>query len=72
LEQPCVPVALNIGVFWPKRGVYRKPGTAVVEFLEEIPPGLAQNEFMSLIETRIEAASDRLNAEAGFVNDAAS
>lgn len=67
LGQPCVPVALNIGLFWPKRGVYRKPGTAVVEFLEEIPAGLTQNEFMMLIETRIEEASDRLNAEAGFV-----
>lgn len=70
LGQSCVPVALNIGVFWPKRGVYRKPGTAVVEFLEEIPPGLPQNEFMTLIETRIEEASNRLNAEAGFVPNA--
>ena len=67
LGQPCVPVALNIGLFWPKRGVYRKPGTAVVEFLDEIAPGLPQNEFMNLIETRIEEASNRLNAEAGFV-----
>ena len=71
LGQPCVPVALNIGVFWPKRGVYRNPGVAVVEFLEEIPPGLTQNDFMRTIETRIEEASNRLNVEAGFVpNDA--
>ena len=69
LEQPCVPVALNIGVFWPKRGVYRKPGTAVVEFLEEIPPGLPQNEFMALIEERIESASNKLNEEEGFVTN---
>ena len=67
MDQPCVPVALNIGVFWPKRGVYRKPGTAVVEFLEEIPPGLPPAEFMALLEERIETASDKLNAEAGFV-----
>ena len=30
LGQPCVPVAANVGYFWPKRGVLRKPGKAVV------------------------------------------
>lgn len=67
LGQPAVPVATNIGVFWPKRGVYRKPGTAVVEFLDEIEPGLDPVAFMALIEDRIETACDKLNAEAGFV-----
>ncbi|MFA8386623.1 MAG: lysophospholipid acyltransferase family protein [Pelagibaca sp.] len=66
LGQPCVPVAANVGLFWPKRGIYRKPGIAVVEFLEPIPPGLPRHEFLKLLETRIETASDRLNAEAGF------
>ena len=64
LGQPCIPVATNIGVFWPKRGVYRKPGTAVVEFLDEIAPGMEPHAFMALIEERIETASDRLNEEA--------
>ncbi|MFP7569856.1 lysophospholipid acyltransferase family protein [Marivita sp. S2033] len=67
LKQPCVPVAANVGLFWPKRGIYRKQGTAVVEFLEPIPPGLPRAEFLALLEERIETASDRLNAEAGFV-----
>lgn len=67
LGQPCVPVATNIGVFWPKRGVYREPGTAVVEFLDPIPTGMPQAEFMALLEDRIETASDALNVEAGFV-----
>jgi len=64
LGQPCVPVATNIGVFWPKRGVHRKPGTAVVEFLDEIPTGMQPLAFMALIEEQIETASDRLNEEA--------
>ena len=64
LGQPCVPVATNIGHFWPKRGFLRKPGTAVVEFLEPIEPGLPVGEFMPLIEDGIEAASKRLLAEA--------
>ncbi len=66
LNQPVVPVATNVGVFWPKRGILRKPGTAVFEFLPRIEPGLAVDEFMDRLETDIEAASDRLNREAGF------
>ena len=66
LGQPVVPVAANVGLFWPKRGIYRKQGTAVVEFLEPIAPGLSRNEFLKLLETRIETASNKLNEEAGF------
>ncbi|WP_108484864.1 lysophospholipid acyltransferase family protein [Oceaniglobus ichthyenteri] len=67
LGQPCVPVACNVGVFWPKRGVYRKPGTAVVEFLEPIPPGVRRVDFMKLLQDRVESRSNALMAEAGFV-----
>ena len=66
LGQTAYPVATNVGVFWPKHGIYRKPGTAVVEFLEPIPPGLDRDTFMQELETRVEAASDRLMQEAGF------
>lgn len=66
LDQPCVPAATNVGVFWPKRGILRKPGLAVVEFLPPIEPGLRVAEFMRKIESEIETASDRLMAEAGF------
>jgi 1-acyl-sn-glycerol-3-phosphate acyltransferase len=66
LGQPCVPVAANVGVVWPKRGILRKPGLAVVEFLPAIAPGLAVADFMARLETEIEGASDRLLAEAGF------
>ena len=66
LGQPCHPVATNVGVFWPKRGVTRRPGLGVVEFLEPIPPGLGRAEFMAALEERIETHSNRLMAEAGF------
>jgi 1-acyl-sn-glycerol-3-phosphate acyltransferase len=66
LGQPCIPVATNVGLFWPKRGIYRKQGKAVVEFLDPIQPGLPRNEFLPLLEDTIEAASNRLNEEAGF------
>lgn len=66
LAQPCHPVATNVGVFWPKRGILRKPGLAVVEFLPPIAPGLPVTEFMKRLETEVESHSNRLMAEAGF------
>ncbi len=69
LGQPCVPVATNVGVFWPRHGILRKPGLAVVEFLPEIPPGLPRDDFMTRLEAEVESASDRLMAEAGFHAD---
>lgn len=66
LQQPCVPVATNAGIFWPKRGVYRKPGLAVVEFLPTIPVGMSNNELVEELESSIESASNELMREAGF------
>lgn len=66
LGQPCVPVGTNVGVFWPKRGILRKPGVAVVEFLPAIPAGKPVAEFMAELEAVVEASSNRLMAEAGF------
>ncbi|MCF8484336.1 MAG: 1-acyl-sn-glycerol-3-phosphate acyltransferase [Rhodobacteraceae bacterium] len=66
LEQACVPVATNVGVFWPKRSILRKPGLAVVDFLPPIPPGLPVPEFMKRLEADIETKSDALLVEAGF------
>ena len=60
---PCVPVALNSGLFWPRRSLLRRPGTIVVEFLDPIPPGLPKIEFLSRLIESIETASNRLLAE---------
>jgi 1-acyl-sn-glycerol-3-phosphate acyltransferase len=65
----CVPAATNVGVFWPKRGIYRKPGVAVVEFLEPIKAGLGKEAFMARLEGEVETASDALLREAGFPVD---
>lgn len=67
--QDCIPAATNVGVFWPRIGIYRKPGTAVVEFLPKIAQGLDTDGFMAELEKVVEAASDRLMQEAGFSGD---
>lgn len=64
LGVPCVPVALNSGVFWPRRSVYRYPGVITMEFLEPITPGLSRKAFEGLVESRIEEATARLVEEA--------
>jgi 1-acyl-sn-glycerol-3-phosphate acyltransferase len=61
---PCLPVALNSGLFWPRRTFLRYPGTLVVEFLDPLPPGLPRKEFIAAISTVIEDATDRIVAEA--------
>jgi 1-acyl-sn-glycerol-3-phosphate acyltransferase len=64
LGVPAVPLALNSGLYWPRRSVLRYPGTIIVEFLDPIAPGLARKDFRQRIETAIEEASLRLIAEA--------
>src|SRR5262245_8697604 len=64
LGLPCVPLALNSGLFWPRRSLLRYPGTIVIEILDPIPPGLPRAEARRLIEERIETACARLIAEA--------
>jgi 1-acyl-sn-glycerol-3-phosphate acyltransferase len=61
---PCLPIALNSGLFWPRRTFMRYPGTLVVEFLDPLPSGLPKDEFLSRVQTAIEEATSRL-VEAG-------
>ncbi len=61
---PVVPVALNSGVFWPRRSIRRKPGTIVLEYLPAIEPGLDRKAFMVRLEEVTERESARLAAEA--------
>ena len=53
-------MALNSGLFWPRRTFMRYPGTLVVEFLDPLPPGLPRNEFIARISSVIEDATKRL------------
>ncbi len=65
LDIPVVPVALNTGLFWRRRGFLKHPGRAVIAFLDPIPPGLERKAFMAELETRIEGGTRALLDEAG-------
>ncbi len=60
----CLPVAVNTGLFWRRRGFLRRPGVAVIEYLPVIAPGLDPAVFTERVQSTIEAACARLNAEA--------
>lgn len=66
---PCVPVATNAGVFWPRTGVLRKPGLAIVDFLEPIEPGVERDDFLGRLEDVIETRSNELMRQVGFDPD---
>jgi 1-acyl-sn-glycerol-3-phosphate acyltransferase len=64
IDVPCVPVALNSGLFWTGPGGFlKKRGRIVVEFLPAIPAGLKRADFMALLKGRIEEATRRLLVE---------
>jgi 1-acyl-sn-glycerol-3-phosphate acyltransferase len=59
----CLPIALNSGLFWPRRSIRRYPGTIVAEFLDPIAPGLDKQVFFERLQLAIETATARLIRE---------
>jgi 1-acyl-sn-glycerol-3-phosphate acyltransferase len=57
---PCLPIALNSGMIWPRRSLLRYPGTVRVEILDVIPPGLGRQQFFERLQSEIETATARL------------
>lgn len=62
LDLPVLLATTQAGRFWPRRGLARRPGRAIVWVVDRIAPGLPVPELAREIETRIEAATARLEA----------
>jgi 1-acyl-sn-glycerol-3-phosphate acyltransferase len=62
LGVPCVPIALNSGLYWPRRSWRMRPGTIRVEVLDPIPPGMHPDAFLARLQNEIEPATARLVA----------
>ena len=61
---PVVPVAQSLGAIWPKREWAKKPGhTGAIHYLEPMPAGLDKDEFLALLEERVENATMALIRE---------
>lgn len=65
---PVIPMALNSGLFWSK-GMLKRSGTAILDILDPIEPGLDVETFMKKLETSIEDASMKLYEEALSKNE---
>lgn len=59
LGLPVVPVAIDSGRLWPRKGFVKRPGVVTFRFAEPIPPGLPRAE----IEARVHAAINALERE---------
>lgn len=62
-QAPCLPIALNSGLFWERRGFLRHPGTIRVDILDPIPPGLGRRVFFKRLQGDIETATAALIAQ---------
>ncbi len=63
-DMPVVPLATNLGVFWPEEKYEKHPGVATLEFLDPIPVGLPKDEFLARLEAVIETRTAELIAQA--------
>ena len=63
-DLPVVPLATNLGLFWPQEAFRKTPGLATIEFLDPIPTGLPKAEFMARLEQAVETRTAELAAEA--------
>ncbi|MEM7241303.1 MAG: lysophospholipid acyltransferase family protein [Pseudomonadota bacterium] len=64
--RPVVLSANNVGLFWPKRGIMKYPGHAIVDYMGPADEGLELQEFVVHLEDKIEARTNELLEEAGF------
>ena len=53
LNISCIPIALNSGKVWPKKGIIKHPGKITISLLKPIKPGLNRNEFIKSLEKKI-------------------
>jgi 1-acyl-sn-glycerol-3-phosphate acyltransferase len=53
LNISCVPIALNSGNVWPKKGILKYPGKITISLLEPIKPGLNRDVFIKELENKI-------------------
>jgi 1-acyl-sn-glycerol-3-phosphate acyltransferase len=63
-DLPVVPVATNLGLFWPQQAFRKNPGRATVEFLDPIATGLGRGEFLARLEGVVEGRTQELIAQA--------
>ena len=55
LKIVCLPVAINSGYVWPKKGLKHSGRTITISILKPIEPGISKEEFVKILENDIYA-----------------
>ena len=63
-DMPIVPLALNSGLFWPRKSWIKRPGKVVFHFLEPISSNQEGIQLLAELEKRIEEGTINLEREA--------
>ena len=61
LKINCLPVAINSGYVWPKKGGKKSNRTITISILKPISAGLEKNEFLKTLEKNIYQELDLIN-----------
>jgi 1-acyl-sn-glycerol-3-phosphate acyltransferase len=64
LNAPCLPIALNSGLFWPRRTFAHRQGVVTLRILPAIPPGHDADTFAAELKDAIESAVEEMNSQA--------
>ena len=64
LNVPCLPIALNSGLYWPRRAFTHRRGTILLACLPPIPPERDPDSFFKELTTMLETNTKALIAEA--------
>lgn len=64
LDRPVIPVATNLGCFWPEQEKVLHPGTAVIEFLPAMPVETDSRAFIGELQQTVQDRTRTLEAEA--------
>jgi len=64
LNRPVIPVATNLGCFWPEMERKLNPGLAVIEYLPPMVPGDDGKTFTQSLQERVNSRTRALEAEA--------
>jgi len=64
LDRPVIPVATNLGRFWPEQEWKLTKGVAVIEFLPPMTPGNDSRSFTQRLQEQVNSRTRALEAEA--------
>ena len=61
LKISCLPIAINSGYVWPKKGIKKSSKDIIVSILSPIDPSKSKDDFIQLLEKKIYTELDLIN-----------